>query len=83
MFKGATLFLLVFVAIAPQSRTFLINLAGQTADNMNAWAPMSYVFLAVLAGAFLLSIVMVKTWPTRTEPKNPMDKYKKEVRFEE
>jgi hypothetical protein len=83
MFKGATIFFLVFVFIAPTSRTFVFKLAGQMSDNLDAWAPMSYVFLGVLVAAFLLSIIIVKTWPTRAEPRNPMAKYKKEVRYEE
>lgn len=83
MFKGATLFLLVFVAITPQSRNFLINLFAQTSDSLDAWAPLSYWFLAGLVAAFVLSIVMVKTWPARAEPENPLTKYKNQVRFED
>jgi hypothetical protein len=83
MFKGAALFLLVFVAITPQSRGFIANWVGHTTETLNEWGSLSYVFLAALAGALVVSIVMVKTWPTRADPENPMTKYKKNLPFEE
>jgi hypothetical protein len=66
MFKGAALFLLIFIAITPQSR----DLSQMLSD-------------VLLAAGLLASIVMVKTWPARVEPENPMTKYKKQVPFEE
>jgi hypothetical protein len=81
--KGAALFLFIFVLIAPQSRAFLSGVFSQSAESMNAWAPYSYVFLAMLVAGLVGSIVMVKTWPARVEPENPMSKYKKEAPSEE
>jgi hypothetical protein len=81
--KGAAVFLLVFVAIAPQSRAFLSGLFDHTAENLTAWAPFSYIALAILLAAPLLSIILVKTWPDKQEPESPMAKYKKDITIEE
>jgi hypothetical protein len=83
MLKGAALFLLMFIAITPQTRTFLTDVIGRSSENLNAWAPFSYIFVALLVAGLVASVVVVKTWPAKVEPENPMTKYKKEVPFEE
>ncbi|HTS62132.1 MAG TPA: hypothetical protein VMH28_08905 [Candidatus Acidoferrales bacterium] len=83
MFKGATLFALVFILIAPQSRAFLLDVFTKTGENLNAWAPFSYLVVAILVAAVIASVYMMKTWPERQEPENPMAKYRREEPFDE
>jgi hypothetical protein len=79
MFKGAALFMAIFIAITPQSRTFLADVLGRTTENLNKWAPFSYIFLTLLVAAPVVSLILVKTWPVKEEPENPLAKYKNDV----
>jgi hypothetical protein len=83
MFKGAILFMLVFVGIAPQSRAFLTGVLAHSVESLNAWAPISYLVLLILLAAPVVSVMVVKSWPVKVEPENPMAKYRKELPFEE
>lgn len=83
MFKGATLFALSFVLIAPQSRNFLVGVFAGTIETLNKWAPISYLLALALVAAPVVSIIMVKSWPARVEPENPMAKYNREAKFED
>ena len=83
MFKGASLFALAFILIMPQSRHFLVELFNKTGENLNAWAPTSYVALALLLVAPLAAVYVMKTRPEREEPENPMAKYRREEPFDE
>ena len=83
MFKGAALFALVFVGIAPQSREFLTKFFTQTSDQISASAPMSYVAIGLLVAAPLLSVIIVKSWPQRQDPQSPMAKYRRQLPFDE
>jgi hypothetical protein len=79
MFKGATLFALIFILIAPKSREFLITSIGQANENLSKWAPFSYIVVALLIAAPIVSFFVIKTWPEHKEPENPMTKYRREV----
>ena len=79
MLKGATLFLLVFVFITPQTRGFLGGVFAHTGENLQAYAPFSYILLGLLLAAPVVSLFVMKTWPEREEPENPMAKYRREV----
>jgi hypothetical protein len=83
MFKGATLFALIFVFIAPASRKFLGGLLAQAGENLVHYAPYSYAGLILLLVSAIGAIIMIKTWPAYVEPENPMAKYKREVPFED
>jgi hypothetical protein len=82
-FKGSALFMLVFVGIAPQSRAFLGNVFNHTAEFLIAWSPFSYILLAMFLAGPLVSVFVMKTWPEKEEPENPLAKYKNEVPYEE
>jgi len=79
MFKGASLFALVFILIAPKSREFLLGVLTRTGENLNAWAPFSYIALLLLLAAPVVSVIVIKTWPEHVEPENPMAKYRRET----
>ncbi len=83
MFKGAALFMLVFIGIAPQSRAFLSAVFTSTGENLKAWAPFSYIIVGGLLAAPFVSLYVMKTWPAREEPENPLAKYKNEIPFED
>ena len=83
MFKGAVLFALSFVLIAPQTRTFLMGVLANSIEDLNKWAPFSYLAVLLLVAALVVSIVVVRSWPERVDPENPMAKYNREAKFEE
>jgi hypothetical protein len=83
MFKGATLFALMFIFIAPQPRAFLGGVFTHTLENLNAWAPFSYLAILLLVAAPIASVVVVKNWPERVDPENPMSKYNRELPYED
>jgi hypothetical protein len=77
------LFLLVFVLIAPQSRSFLGSHLAGAGEWINAWSPFSYILLLMLPIAGLASAYIVRNGPERVEPENPMAKYRKDVTIED
>jgi hypothetical protein len=79
MTKGSAVFALSFVLIAPQARRFLAGVMTRTVDNLNAWAPFSYLAVLLLLAAPVVSVVVVRNWPQKTEPENPMAKYRREM----
>jgi hypothetical protein len=83
MFLGALLFVLIFVLIAPQSQAFMLGLANGAGAWLTAWAPFSYVLLLILLVAPVAGMYVVRTWPERVEPENPMAKYRKELPLDE
>ena len=78
MFLGSALFAVFFLAIAPASRMFILaSLAGGGAW-FASWAPFSFILIALLLAAPMVSIFLVKTWPVHVEPENPMAKYRRD-----
>jgi di/tricarboxylate transporter len=83
MLLGLIVFVLVFVAIAPQSQTYLGGLFAATGVWIADWAPFSYLLLLILLAAPFVGIHLVRTWPVRVEEENPMAKYRKEMPLDE
>lgn len=83
MFLRPGLFLLVFILIAPQSRSYLGDHLVEVGKWINAWSPISYLLLLMLPAAGLASAYIVKNWPERIEPENPMAKYRKDAAIED
>jgi hypothetical protein len=83
MFLGAFLFILFFVLIAPQSQAFLLGLLTGASTWISAWAPFSYVLLVILLAAPFAGLHMIRTWPQRVDPENPMAKYRREMPLDE
>jgi hypothetical protein len=78
MFLGACLFALVFVLIAPPSRAFLLASLTGASTWMLAWAPFSFILVAIGVAAPLVGLYVIKTWPVHVEPENPMAKYRRD-----
>jgi cell division protein FtsW (lipid II flippase) len=83
MYLGAILFLLFFVMIAPQSRTFVLGLATAAGAFIADWAPFSYVLVLILVAVPFVVMYMVHTAPQRVDPENPMAKYRREMPLDE
>lgn len=83
MFLGAFLFILFFVLIAPQSQAFLLGLASGASTWITEWAPISYFLLLILVAAPIVGMHIVRSWPERVDPENPMAKYRREMPLDE
>ena len=83
MFLGALLFIIFFVMIAPQSQAYVLGLASGAATWITAWAPFSYALLLILLIAPFAGIQLMRTWPERVDPENPMAKYRREMPLDE
>ncbi len=78
MFIGACLFVLMFIMIAPGPQAFLLASATGASHWLLSWAPFSFILLAMLVAAPVVSIYLMKTWPVQEEPENPMAKYRRD-----
>ena len=83
MFLGAFLFTMFFVLLAPQTRNFLGGVMLGAGKFINDFAPFSYILLLLLFAALGAGIYLVRSWPERVDPENPMAKYNRETPFEE
>jgi len=72
MFLGSALFALVFLLIAPASRAFLVGSVSGGSAWFWSWAPFSFILAAVVLVAPFVSIYLIRTWPEKVEPENPM-----------
>lgn len=79
MILGLCLFCLVFILLTPSSRAMLAASAQGLGDWMVSWAPFSFILLAILIAMPIVALVLMKTWPERVEPENPMAKYRREA----
>ena len=77
------LFVLIFILIAPQSRTYLAGLFLGLTTFMTAWAPFSYLLLVTVVAALFAGVYLIKSWPKHVEPENPMAKYRRDAPIEE
>jgi hypothetical protein len=78
VFLGACLFALVFIMLAPPTRTFVLTHLTGAAEWLMAWAPISFILVAILIAAPIISVILVRTWPEHVEPENPMAKYRRD-----
>ena len=76
MLLGAILFLIVFIAINPQSRGFIGTLLENARVHLADWGPASFLLILAILFAAILSILFVMTAPKRQDPENPLARYK-------
>ena len=78
MFLGACLFALFFIMLAPPTRNFILTHLAGAGGWLVAWAPISFILVAILIAAPIVSLILVHTWPVHEEPENPMAKYRRD-----
>ena len=78
MYLGVLLFAVVFMLIAPKSRAFLAANLDSAGGFMMAWAPFSFILVGILLAAPFVSFYLIKSWPEKVEPENPMAKYRRD-----
>ena len=76
--KGTIAFTILILLVAPKTRALLAGWMGDAENWTVAWAPFSYVLMALLILAPLFAMVLMMRWPKPVEPENPMSKYKHE-----
>ena len=74
MYLASMLFALVFVLIAPPCRKFI----AEHLDQINAWAPYSYILLLLVLIAPIAAMVVINRLPKIVEPEDPMKMYRTE-----
>ncbi|MDE3164966.1 MAG: hypothetical protein KGN36_04095 [Acidobacteriota bacterium] len=79
MFAGLGIFVLIFLVLTPGPRATMAASLQAVAGWLISWAPFSFILLALLLVMAVVSIYLMKTWPVREEPENPMAKYRREV----
>jgi hypothetical protein len=83
MLIGLILFVLFFIALMPQTRNFLLASAAGVGAWLAEWAPFSYLLLLIVLAAPFVGVYLMRTWPQREEPENPMAKYRREMPIDE
>jgi hypothetical protein len=83
MLIGLILFVLFFIVLMPQSRTFLLASAAGVGAWLAEWAPFSYLLMLIVLAAPFAGVYLMRTWPQREEPENPMAKYRREMPIDE
>ena len=76
--KGAIVFAVAMLMIGPTTRALLSGRLGAFGDWLGAWAPFSYLIVALVLAAPIYAIQMMLSWPKHVEPENPMAKYVRE-----
>jgi hypothetical protein len=76
--KATFAFLVVFLLIAPKSRALLSGWMGDAGNWLTAWAPLSYILVALVIAAPIAALVLMVKWPKPVEPENPLARYKAE-----
>lgn len=76
--KSTFAFLVFFLLIAPKSRALLTGWMNDAGMWATAWAPFSYLIIALLIAAPVAAMLLMMKWPKTEEPVNPMAKYRHE-----
>jgi hypothetical protein len=76
--KATIVFAVMFLLIAPTTRTMLTGRLGSFGEWVGAWSPFSYIILAIVVAAPIAAIQLMLTFPKHVEPENPMAKYRRE-----
>jgi len=77
--KKIALFAVVILLIGPSTRSMLSGHLGAVGEWMGAWAPFSYLIVALVFAAPLVAIQMMVTIPKHVEPESAMAKYRREA----
>ncbi len=78
-YLGCVLFAAAFLFIGPTSRAKITASLSSSGEWIQAWAPFSYIILAMLLFSPIIAVVVLKLSPKIEEPENPLAKYKNEI----
>jgi hypothetical protein len=76
--KATAAFLIFFLLITPKCRALLAGWMGDAGNWIVAWAPISYLIVALVAMAAIAALLLMVKWPKPVEPENPLARYKSE-----
>jgi hypothetical protein len=74
--KATVAFIVMFLLIGEKSRALLTLWVTDAGKWMVAWAPFSFIILALVIAAPIASLMLMVKWPKVPEPENPLAKYK-------
>lgn len=74
--KATIAFGIFFLLISPKSRALLGVWMGDAGNWVVAWAPLSYLVIALAIVAPLAAALLMVKWPKVQEPENPLARYK-------
>jgi hypothetical protein len=74
--KATALFVIFFLMIAPKSRALIELWTADAGKWFVAWAPFSFIILALAIAAPIAALMLMVKWPKVQEPENPLAKYK-------
>ena len=74
--KATAAFVVMFLLIGEKSRALLTLWTMDAGKWMIAWAPFSFIILALVISAPIASLLLMVKWPKVPEPENPLAKYK-------
>jgi len=76
--KPTILFTVAMLMLLPATNAVLTGRLGTFGAWLGAWAPFSYLIVALVLAAPVAAIQMMLSWPKHVEPENPMAKYRRE-----
>ena len=78
MIVGPLAFLLFFLFMSDTARGKIGDTMAAVTQWINAYQPVSYMVVAIILMAPLLSYLLVLRWPRTPDPENPLNQYKRE-----
>jgi hypothetical protein len=76
---GCVIFGLFFLVMTSQQNgTFQARMEG-TLHWLHAWAPFSYLIIAIVLFSPVAMMKVMNAWPERKEPEDPMAKYRRQA----
>lgn len=74
--KATAAFAVFFILINPKAKALLGTWMGDAGNWIGAWAPFSYLVIALAIMAPVAAFLLMLKWPTVQEPENPLARYK-------
>lgn len=74
--KATAAFAVFFILLNPKAKAILGTWMGDAGTWMVAWAPFSYLIIALAIMAPVVAALLMLKWPKVPEPENPLARYK-------
>ena len=78
-YVGCVIFGLFFLVMTAQQNGSLQARMEGTLHWLHAWAPFSYIIIAIVVLSPIAMMKVVNSWPERKEPEDPMAKYRRQA----